>query len=224
MSNNIHDKLNPKPTKDFVLQQQTFIANQNQYRSIVAKYIKERNLACLIALIMFVAMLASVSVCVILAQQAKVQAVIFNQDGQFIGIPNVKTQINNEAIIANQLIAYVTGIYSVPADSVSKQNNVTKVVTMTGDIYFDAHVLPIIKQNLLKYRDTQVEVKVTYVKPMNGVWNIEFDTYTATTRLSSYVTKISYTQDLNLDTTEKMFNNPLGIYVTSIETGERFNQ
>ena len=177
MSNNIHDKLNPKPTKDFVLQQQTFIANQNQYRSIVAKYIKERNLACLIALIMFVAMLASVSVCVILAQQAKVQAVIFNQDGQFIGIPNVKTQINNEAIIANQLIAYVTGIYSVPADSVSKQNNVTKVVTMTGDIYFDAHVLPIIKQNLLKYRDTQVEVKVTYVKPMNGVWNIEFDTY-----------------------------------------------
>ena len=224
MSDNIHDKLNPKPTKDFVLQQQIFIANQNQYRSIVAKYIKERNLACLIALIMFVAMLGAVSVCVILAQQAKVQAIIFNQDGQFIGIPNVKTQINNEAIIANQLIAYVTGIYSVPADSVSKQNNVTKVVTMTGDVYFDAHVLPIIKQNLLKYRDTQVEVKVTYIKPMNGVWNIEFDTYTATTRLSSYVTKISYTQDLNLDTTEKMFNNPLGIYVTSIETGERFNQ
>jgi type IV secretory pathway TrbF-like protein len=212
----------PKLSKDFVLLQETFIANQNQYRSIVAKYIKERNLACIVAIIMFIVLLTSIAVSVSLASQAKVQAVIFNQDGQFIGIPNVKTKINEEAIIANQLVDYIKGVYSVPADSMSKLQSITKVVAMTDETYFNAHLQPIIKQNLLKYKDSQVEVKITYIKQINGVWDIEFDTYAATSRLNSYISKISFRQDLNLDTGEKMLNNPLGIYVTSIETGEKF--
>jgi type IV secretory pathway TrbF-like protein len=212
----------PRVSKDFILLQETFIANQNQYRSIIAKYIKERNLAYIVALVLFIVMIISIAITAYLATQAKVQAVIFNQDGQFVGIPNLKTKINNEAIIANQLVEYIRGVYAVPADSISKERNVAKVVTMTDEAYFNAHVLPIIRQNLLKYKDTQVEVKVTYIKPVEGVWNVEFDTYAGTTRLSSYVSRISFRQDLNLDTNEKILNNPLGIYVTSIDTGEKF--
>ncbi|MBY0379354.1 MAG: type IV secretion system protein [Burkholderiales bacterium] len=215
-------KLNPNTSKDFVLLQETFIANQNQYRSIVAKYIRERNLAYMVATIMFIVMLISVGITTYLSTQAKVQAVIFNQDGEFIGIPNVRVRINNEAIIANQLIAYISGVYGVPADAISKEQSVTKVVSMTDDAYFNSHVLPIIRGNLLNYKDQQVEVRVTYIKPVDGIWNIDFDTYSGTTRLKSYTSRINFRQDLNLDNNEKILNNPLGIYVTSIETGEKF--
>ena len=71
-------------TKDYSEIQNTFIANQNQYRSILTKYVKERNVAYLIALVMFIVMLLSVGITTYLATQIKVQAIIFNQDGQFI--------------------------------------------------------------------------------------------------------------------------------------------
>jgi len=178
-------------------------------------------MAYLVAVIFGVVMLVLVGVSTYLATQAKVQAVIFNQDGQFIGIPNIKTRINEEAIVANQLIAYISGVYGVAADATSKEHNITKVVAMTDEVYFNTHVLPIIRNNLLKYKEQQVEVRVTYIKEINGVWNIDFDTYSGANKLDSYTSRISFRQDLNLDTNDKMLNNPLGIFVSSIETGEK---
>lgn len=208
-------------TKDYSEIQNTFIANQNQYRSILTKYVKERNVAYLIALVMFIVMLLSVGITTYLATQIKVQAIIFNQDGQFIGIPNTKVSINNELIVANQLVSFISSIYEVPLDQASKQHNITKILSMTDEHYFTNHLLPIIKDNFINYKDQQVEVRVTYIKPINNIWNIDFDTYMANTKLKSYSSRISFKQDLNLDTNDKMLNNPLGIYITNIETGEK---
>jgi len=172
----LKNKSNDKTIPDFYQNQNTFIANQNQYRSIVAKYIKERNNAYVIAIVMFIVTMLAIASTVYLATQSRVQAVIFNQDGQFIGIPNIKTKINDKAMITNQIAEYIIDLYSVPADITTKEHNVTKVVSMTDSNYFNNYVLPIIKQNLLKmynniesdhliiiYSDHKIKYKVDHV-------------------------------------------------------------
>jgi type IV secretory pathway TrbF-like protein len=211
-----------KPSKEFELLQNTFIANQNQYRDIVSKYIKERRNAYIVAIVMFFLALAAVIVAVITSGQVRVQAMIFDKDGQYIGAPNVKTTINDKAILVNQLSEYITFLYSVPGDLNTKKYNVTKVVAMTDSNYFSKVVLPIIKDNLTKYQDTQVMVKVNSIIPLgDNRWTIEFSTYVADHLTDSYKTILSYKQDLNLDSPSKMINNPLGIYITSLETQEK---
>lgn len=215
------DKSTHKAIPGFYQNQNTFIANQNQYRSIVAKYIKERNNAYIIAVVMFGITMIAIASTVYLATQAKVQALIFNQDGQFIGIPNVKTKINDKAIITNQIAEYIIDLYSVPADTTTKEHNVTKVVSMTDPNYFNNYVLPIIKQNLLKNRDTQVTVKINNIVPTNsGEWSVDYSTWIGDRKTDSFKTLVNYRQDLNLDKPEKILNNPLGIFITSLETQE----
>ncbi len=215
------DKSTQKAIPDFYQNQNTFIANQNQYRSIVAKYINERNKAYIVAIVMFGIAMMAIASTVYLATQAKVQALIFNQDGQFIGVPNVKTRINDKAIITNQIAEYIIDLYSVPADTATKEHNVTKVVSMTDSNYFNNYVLPIIKQNLLKNRDTQVTVKINNIILTNtGEWSVDYSTWVADRKTDSFKTLVNYRQDLDLDKPEKILNNPLGIFVTSLETQE----
>jgi type IV secretory pathway TrbF-like protein len=217
----LKNKSNDKTIPDFYQNQNTFIANQNQYRSIVAKYIKERNNAYVIAIVMFIVTMIAIASTVYLATQSRVQAVIFNQDGQFIGIPNIKTKINDKAMITNQIAEYIIDLYSVPADITTKEHNVTKVVSMTDSNYFNNYVLSIIKQNLLKNRDTQVTVKINSIVLTNtGEWSIDYSTWVGDHKTDSFKTLVNYRQDLNLDKPEKILNNPLGIFVTSLETQE----
>lgn len=211
-----------KPSKEFEILQNTFIANQNQYRDIISKYIKERRNAYIVAIVMFFLALVAVIVAVTTAKEVKVQAMIFDKDGQYIGVPNIKTQINDRAIIMNQLAEYITFLYSVAGDLNTKKYNITKVVAMTDSKYFSSSVLPVIRDNLTKYQDTQVVVKVNSIIPLgDNRWTIEFSTYIGDHLTNSYKTILSYKQDLNLDNPSKMINNPLGIYVTSLETQEK---
>jgi type IV secretory pathway TrbF-like protein len=213
-----------KKPSDFEVQQEIFIANQNQYRSTVAKYIKERNMAYVVAIVMFFLALGCLISTVIMAHEAKVQALIFDKDGQFIGVPNTKTKINDKALVISQLADYITYLYSVPNDMTAKEHNVIKVVAMTDSNYFNSQILPIIKQNLLKYQNTQVIVKVNSIVPTSdGEWIIDFSSFVSDHKIGSYKTILHYRQDLNLDSPSKMINNPLGIYITSLDTQEKLS-
>lgn len=213
-----------KKPSDFEVQQDIFIANQNQYRSIVARYIKERNLAYLVAVIMFMLALVGLTYAIYMAHSTRIRALIFDKDGQYIGEPNLKTKINDKAFIVSQLADYITYLYSVPSDEVSKEHYVMRVVAMTDANYFRSQILPIIRQNLLKYPSTQVVVKVNSIVPTSdGEWIIDFSSLIADHKVGDYKTVLHYRQDFNLDTAAKMINNPLGIYITSLDTQERLS-
>lgn len=217
-----------KKPSEFDLVKNTYFANQEHYQSLVGSYIVARNYWRLIAIIALTIALIAVGGVIYFGTKSKeTKTVVFKEDGMggltFVGIPNTPLKINSKALIANKLTEYVTALYSVPLDKSQKQYNISLLVSMTGENYFNSKVVPIIKDNYLKYASKSVSVHIeTVALNSQNVWEIEFSQNSDNKELGVYKTFLTFKQNLNLDSVELMKNNPLGIYITNIENVDRF--
>ncbi|MFN8771025.1 MAG: VirB8/TrbF family protein [Neisseriaceae bacterium] len=199
----------------------TYIANQNHYKSILGKYITQRNVSIGFNLI-FLVIIAILSLNLIdIAHQPKYKAMIFDKKGSYLGVPLTETRTDSEILIKASLEDYITFLYSAPQDQDARTFFVRKVASMTSAKYFDNTVSDIIKSNYTSFPTQSTTITIQDSLPIGkNVWQIDWiRTIDGKTNVY-YKSTLSFT--INNDVTDKdRITNPNGIWITNIMTQEK---
>ena len=214
---------------EFDLLQNEYIVNQGQVKSLIGKYIKQRNFAFIV---MFVVIIASIGITMIALQVAgeakKVDKVVFKEDGTggltYLGLPDSKLKVGNQLYISNQMVEYVTALYSIPTDRNQRQYNILKVQWMTNVQYFNQYPQPLLIEAYNKH-GAQLIIASSTLSGENttGVWEVDWTKTVDGAKVGDFRTLITFKQTDNINGSPAYLYNPLGIVVTGIATQQRFN-
>lgn len=214
---------------EFDLLQNEYIVNQGQVKSLIGKYIKQRNFAFIVMLVVIIASGIIVYSSLQIAGEAKkVDKVVFKEDGSggltYLGLSNAKLEVDKKMYISNQIVEYVSALYSIPSDKDKREFNVTKVQWMTDIQYFAKYPQPLLIEAYTK-NGTQLIVVATSLsgEVSNGVWEVDWTKTIDGVKIGDFRTLITYKQTNKLSGSQAYLYNPLGIIVTSIDTQQRFN-
>lgn len=220
-------KLNDEMKKEFDLIQNEYFVNQNQIRSQIEVFIRQRNLAIIFSILCLFISTGIVTKSLFIAGEAKkIDKVVFKEDGSggitYLGVVNNGIQINFKKYILNQLSEYVTALNTVPKTDDMKQYNVYKVQYMTEVKYYPM-LQSYLRDLYTKNVNNEVSIKITSVGEVTkGVWELDWTQYINGTVSGNWKTMITFKQlDNNDDNTLIMQYNPLDIAVTNVENSQR---
>lgn len=213
--------------KDFDLLQDEYMINQAQVKTIIGRYINQRNFAIGFAVISLIIASVLMFYSLQIAKQTKVvDKIVFKEDGSggltMIGAVNDHLQVKSKVYIGNQLSEYLVGMYSIPTDLNQKKYNVAKVKMMTSADYF-SNTLQTKLHDMYKTSGNQVvEVYPNTISEIyKNVWQITWTKLVNNTKVGDFQTNITFVQTDIGDSTELIKLNPLGILVTNVSTQER---
>ena len=214
---------------EFELLQNEYIVNQGQVKSLIGKYIKQRNFAFIVMLVVIIVSGIIVYSSLQIAGEAKkVDKVVFKEDGSggltYLGLSNSKLEIDKKMYISNQIVEYVAALYSIPSDKDKREFNVAKVQWMTDIQYFAKYPQPLLIEAYTK-NGTQLIVVATSLsgEVSKDVWEVDWTKTIDGVKIGNFRTLITYKQTDKLSGSQAYLYNPLGIIVTSIDTQQRFN-
>ena len=206
-----------------------YIINQGQVRSREGTILRQRNFFAVGFLIEAVAIVGLAFLATTIADEKKqVDKLVYKEDGSggltYVGMVNDKLKIESSIYAANQLMEYLTALYSIPQDNTTRQMNVARAQLMTASDYWVQYPQPYLRDNYANKGGDIVTVNVTAVShPAPNQYVYDWTKYINSKPVDDEKTTITYVQvedGSSIDILRQRYN-PLNIAVTNVETIQR---
>ena len=207
---------------DLKMLDNTYIANEKHYKSIIGKYITQRNASIGINIVLLVVILILSLNYINIASQPKFKSMIFDKKGSYLGVALSEVRTNDELLIKGALTDYITFLYAAPQDPDTRKYFVRKVASMTSGKYFDDVVSQIMKDNYTKFPIQSITITIQNdpIPTSKNVWQIDWISTIDGKKNVYYKSVITFAVSKDISDIDRM-TNPLGLLVTNILTQEK---